>query len=107
MNPFYRFLYTSAIRACAQDMARDFANACPLPTTIKQKIPESRVDASIVSLIETARSFVVKERLGVIRRAALGKAFQEEIQALGYPDEIATKITSALTINALVRTKPN
>ncbi len=95
---------TKSLRETARTLTNSFAEDCPPPRNQNpsKRVSEKKVAVALDRLYAQAADYIRERRLGVIGRARLAKAFQAEMQALGYPPELVGKLTSALTINALV-----
>ena len=101
----FGFGFQSPLHAEAKEAMEEFARVCPPPSKItkaRKPIPENKIAASLESLNKRIASYVQKKRLGVIGRARLAKALQNEMGRLGYPDELSSRVVSAITVNALV-----
>lgn len=104
MRFWKRLFFSKRLQDQARELAADFARACPPPDRLgKQIISEQRVQAALRTLY-TAVSAVSREQgLGVLRRAMLGRAFQQEMIKLGYAPSLVSRVMGSLTINALVK----
>jgi len=81
-----------------------FASVCPPPERVGSKAPTDKMVAKALDhLSQQALDFSEEHRLGVINRARLAKAFQDEMLRTGYPADLVSRITSSLTFNALIR----
>lgn len=82
-----------------------FAQVCPPPAKVAPRskpVPESRVAESLQALKQRIAAYAKNQRLSFIGRARLAKALQSEMNQLGYPAELVSRVVSAVTVNALV-----
>ena len=86
-------------------MADSFSEKLPPPGAKRKAQSKQKIDAALDSLYRDAAAYRREHRLGILGRARLAKAFQDELLARGYPVELVTKITSAITATALVSDK--
>lgn len=86
-------------------LADAFSAKIPPPGAKQKAQSKQKIDAALESLYRDAAAFRREHRLGVLGRARLAKAFQDELLARGYPAELVMKITSAITATALVSDK--
>jgi hypothetical protein len=94
---------SSPLRSEAQRLAERFADEFPPPgRSGAQRVNEKSVSRSLDRLYAEAADVSRKLRLGVIGRARLAKALQEELHSRGYPAELVGRVTNAVTVNALV-----
>lgn len=101
-----RFLFSEMLEDKVQTLVKDFAVNCPPPSqAANRKMSEKSVQQALSQLYAQAKDVTAEHRMGVIRRALFAKAFQDELRQLGYPAELVSKITGALTINALTTGK--
>lgn len=81
-----------------------FATVCPPPERVGTKAPSDKMVAKALDdLSRQTLEFSDEHRLGVIGRARLAKAFQDEMLRMGYPADLVSRITSSLTFNALIK----
>lgn len=64
------------------------------------------IENSLDKLYDEALILVSRQRMGVIRRASFAFAIQQALLDQGLPAQIATKVTSALVMKALVGKRP-
>lgn len=101
-----RFLFSKVLEGEVQSLVKDFAVNCPPPSQAgNRKVSEKLVQQALSQLYAQAKAVTTRYRMGVIRRALFAKVFQDELRQLGYPSELVSKITGALTINALTTGK--
>lgn len=93
----------SQLRASAKDLIMDFLAACPPPTEGCRPISERVIGKSLDEMYSRIAAFIIEKRLGLVGRARLAKAIQDEMYAAGYPDDMVTKIVNAVAANALVQ----
>lgn len=97
------FLSGKSLRDEVGVMVGEFALLCPPPTKTGVKpIPEKKVEESLHALYVRIADFVQHMHLGVIGRARLAKALQDEMRRNEYPDELVSRLVNAVTVNALV-----
>jgi hypothetical protein len=65
-------------------------------------VPENKVTASLEALNQRMAEYAKNKRLSFIGRARLAKALQNEMNQLGYPADLVSRVVSAVTVNALV-----
>ena len=95
----------SSLHAEAKEAMEAFSRVCPPPAKVGKgfkPVPENKVAASLESLNIRIAGYVKKTRLGVLGRARLAKALQNEMNRLGYPADLSSRVVSAITVNALV-----
>jgi hypothetical protein len=88
----------------AREALEKFARVCPPPAkVVKHKpVPESKVAASLEALHTRIALYAKQNSLSFIGRARLAKALQNEMNLLGYPTDLVSRVVSAVTVNALV-----
>lgn len=99
----FGFLSGKSLRQFTGTIVGEFAEKCPPPAPSGVK-PISKQNAadSLKVLYGRVEAFVREHRLGTLGRARLAKTLQEEMHRHGYPDEMASQVISAVTVNALV-----
>lgn len=80
-----------------------FAQDCPPPAKIIGKpVSEQRVGESLHGLYGQVAKYVQDKHLGVIGRARLAMALQDEMRQREYPADLVSRLVHAVTVNALV-----
>lgn len=99
----FGFTSGKTVDAFARQLAQDFFNACQHPgrATAKDKAFEKKADQVLLGIYARAKAFRQEHRLGVINRARFAKSFQDELLALGYAQDLVTRVTKALVAAAL------
>lgn len=92
----------SALRAKAVELVTAFARDCPAAPGEARSALETKVDRALAQLCASTGAYAREQRLGVIGRARLAKALQEELRRTSYSPELVKHVTSAVTVNALV-----
>lgn len=99
----FGFLTSKALRREVGAIVGAFAKVCPPPVKIGHKpIPEQEVGDSLKILYSQVAAFVRDKRLGILGRARLAKALQDEMRQHEYPDELVSRLVNAVTLNALI-----
>lgn len=107
-----------AVSDFAKSLAQDFVDRFPPPvieelmkehpqlfrvTGSKKSVSKEfdKLTAVVSRCYQRARQFQRDQKLGVFKTARLSKSFQDEMIALGYPQDFAKEITLGLA-NALI-----
>jgi hypothetical protein len=100
----FGFISQLSLQTEARESLEIFARACPPPAkVVKHKpVPESKVAASLETLHKRIALYAQNQSLSFIGRARLAKALQNEMNRLGYPADLVSRVVSAVTVNALV-----
>jgi hypothetical protein len=100
----FGFISQLSLQIEARDSLGEFARVCPPPVKLaKHKpVPESKVAASLETLHKRIALYAQNQRLSFIGRARLAKTLQNEMNLLGYPADLVSRVVSAVTVNALV-----
>lgn len=100
----FGFASSQSLQIEASSALEAFAQACPPPAKMaKQKpVPENKVAASLQALNLRIAEFAINNRLSFIGRARLAKTLQSEMNRLGYPADLVSRVVSAVTVSALV-----
>ena len=88
-------------------MVDAFAKASPPPASVaagSRPIPPKMINESLDALFAQISTFARENRLGILGRARLAKALQEQLRLHRYPDEVVSRLVNAVTANALVAT---
>lgn len=95
---------TLSLQIEAREALEAFARVCPPPdkVTSYKAVPQSKVAASLEMLNQRIALYSQQNRLSFIGRARLAKALQNEMNLLGYPADLVSRVVSAVTVNALV-----
>lgn len=94
---------SKSMRAEMGAMIEKFARACPPPAKIGDRsIPEKKVSESLDALYVQVAAYAREKRLGILGRARLAKALQDEMRHQQYPDGLVSRVVNAVTANALV-----
>lgn len=95
---------TLSLQIEAREALEVFARVCPPPAKVTsyKAIPQSRVAESLETLNQRIALYAKNKRLSFIGRARLAKALQNEMNLLGYPADLVSRVVSAVTVNALV-----
>lgn len=88
----------------ARESLETFARVCPPPAKVvsSKPVPESKVAASLETLHKRIALYAKEKRLSFIGRARLAKVLQNEMNQMGYPADLVSRVISAVTVNALV-----
>mgnify|MGYP001571714130 CR=1 FL=1 len=89
-------------KAQAAEAVADFVKTCPPPDRATQAISMGNAEKALASLYEGIKQVARENRFGIIRRASVAKFVQEEMLARGYPVEMVSIVTHAITTNALI-----
>lgn len=96
------FLSGKSLRRDVGVMVQAFVRGCPPPTKIGHKsISKKKVGESLEALYSQMAVYVRDKRLGILGRARLAKALQDEMRLYEYPDELVSRLVNAVTVNAL------
>lgn len=99
----FGLLSGKSLRNDASAIIAAFAQSCPPPSKLGNKpIPEKKVRESLDALYQTVGAYTREHRLGILGRARMAKALQEEMRRHEYPDELVSRMVNAVTVNALV-----
>lgn len=100
----FGFATQKSLQLEAREALEVFAQVCPPPDKVaKHKVvPENKVAASLAALNQRIALYAKEKRLSFIGRARLAKALQNEMNLLGYPADLVSRVISAVTVNALV-----
>lgn len=93
----------------AMELAGEFSRLCPV-RGLRQVRPfkhQARIDRGLERIYDRARDYRKAHRLGILARARLAKSFQREMTRLGYEHALVNKVTTALVMTALVKTRPS
>lgn len=91
------------MRAEMGAMIETFAQTCPPPAKIGDRsIPEKKISESLDALYAQVAAYAREKRLGILGRARLAKALQDEMRQQQYPDGLVSRLVNAVTVNALV-----
>jgi len=102
IDAFLARLSGKTIRRGASALADAFSERFPPPGAKRKAQSRLKIDTALNALYLDAAAFRRKHRLGLLGRARFAKAFQDELLARGYPNDVVMKITSAITATALV-----
>lgn len=103
-NPFS--FSAQEIKETAAQIVGKFIQQCPPQSKVfGRKGSETVIGGALEAIYREASDFAKKRRLGVIGKARFAKAFQDELQRAGYTAELVSKVTTALTVKAFVRTR--
>jgi hypothetical protein len=103
---FAELLLSKKVTAAMDALVSEFEKGCPPPDRVTSPISSSRVGSALDRLYAQAGKLVREEKLGILRRAALGKSMQSSLLKRGYPADIVVKVTGALLANVLVKSPP-
>ncbi|MBI5107586.1 MAG: hypothetical protein HZA62_02460 [Rhodocyclales bacterium] len=94
---------SAVLREKAVQLVAGFSRdiAAPAKASRKTASPESVADGALQSLFRSVAEFCSEQRLSVIGRARLARTLQDELQRQGFPGDMVSKVTGAVTINAL------
>lgn len=100
----FGFVSQLSLQSEARESLEAFAQVCPPSEKLKSRkaVPESLVAASLATLQKRIAQYAQARRLSFIGRARLAKALQNEMNRLGYPADLVSRVVSAVTVNALV-----
>lgn len=100
----FGFTSSKSLQIEASVALEAFALVCPPPTkVVKHKpVPENKISASLQALNQRIAAYAKSQRLSFIGRARLAKALQSEMNRLGYPADLVSRVVSAVTVNSLV-----
>jgi len=101
----FGFATKKSLKIEASAALEAFALVCPPPSRLAKRskpVPESKVAASLEALHQRIALYALNRRLSFIGRARLAKALQNEMNLLGYPVDLVSRVVSAVTVNALV-----
>ena len=93
----------------AEELASEFSRICPVGGE-RQAKPfkrQARIDKGMDRIYDQARDYRQAHGLGILARARLAKSFQREMTRLGYEQALVNKVTTALVMTALVKTRPS
>lgn len=103
---FLAVLTGKAQREAAAFLAQDFSERCPLPAGRRKALPAREVEQALGALYRGAADFSRAGRLGILGRARLAKALQDELLARGYPADMALKVVHAVAAKSLIGKPP-
>jgi hypothetical protein len=83
----------------ATEVAREFAKACPLADTQRERSSVKKLAHAIDAACERAAAFQKEKKLGVYGKAKLGTTFKWELKALGYDDDFIDEFTRNLLMH--------
>jgi len=99
----FGILSSSALRTQAGDLVAAFVAACPVAKLGGGGAAlEKRVAQALDELCAATAAYARAQRLGILGRARLAKALQEELRRRDYPADVVSRVTGAVTVNALV-----
>lgn len=100
----FGFASRQSLQIAASEALEAFARTCPPPARIRQgkPIPEQKIIESLETLKQRMAAYAKDRRLSFIGRARLAKALQTEMQTLGYPGDMVSRVVGAVTVSALV-----
>jgi len=99
----FGILSNRLLRKEVGELVEAFARACPPPAKVRGKpINEREVGNSLEQLFRHVADFARNRRLGILGRARLAKALQDEMRRHEYPDELVSRVVNAVTVNVLV-----
>lgn len=99
---WFRSVSNDLIRDEATRLVHNFSIDCPPPSEARGQVPEKRAQQALDALYAAAKAFSRQHGLGVWKRAKFAKLCQDELLKKGYQPAMVSKITAALTANALV-----
>ena len=95
------------LRTEARQIVEAFVVSCPPPSKAGHKpVSEKNVARSLDALYRQAARLSQEKRLGIWGRARLARALQAELQGLGYPADLVSRVVGAVTVNSLVAATP-
>ena len=98
----FGFIPSAVLRERAVQLVDVFARDIAAPGKARRKAAlESAANDALQVLFLGVADFCRVERLGVIGRARLARTLQDELRRRGFPAEMVSRVTSAVTINAL------
>ncbi|MBI3523368.1 MAG: hypothetical protein HY066_02380 [Betaproteobacteria bacterium] len=100
---FADLLLPGLAKARATEAVAAFVKTCPPPNRVATAISKGSAEKALASLYEGVSRLAHEHRFGIIRRACIAKFVQEEMLAEGYPVEMVSVVTHAITTNALVK----
>lgn len=99
----FGFLSSKLLRSEVEVLVEAFARVCPPPSKIRNKrIKEQEVSSSLDELFRHVAAYSRDRRLGILGRARLAKALQDEMRRREYPDDLVSRVVNAVTVNVLV-----
>lgn len=100
----FGFASSKSLQIEASSALEAFALVCPPPAKVARHkpVPENKVAASLQALNQRIAGYAKNTRLSFIGRARLAKALQSEMNQLGYPADLVSRVVSAVTVNSLV-----
>ncbi|OIR07175.1 hypothetical protein GALL_107640 [mine drainage metagenome] len=99
----FGFISSAALRVQALELADAFDRDCQPPQRAAAKAASEKTAVRALEKLCAATAAYARERkLGLLGRARLARALQSELRRRGYPQDLVGKLTSAVTVNALV-----
>jgi len=99
----FGFISGKSLRSEVGVMVGEFARICPPPARLGVKrVSDGKIEESLGVLYSRVAAFARVSNLGVIGRARLAKALQDEMRRNQYPAELVGRLVNAVTANALV-----
>jgi len=91
----------------AEELAGEFSRICPVGGAgqVRPFNRQARIDKGLERIYDRARDYRQAHGLGILARARLAKSFQREMTGLGYEQALVNKVTTALVMTALVKTR--
>ena len=98
----FGFLSSSTLREKTIHLVDVFARDIAAPSKVRGKgALETAADGAMQTLFRGVADFCREQRLGVIGRARLARTLQDELRRSGFPGEMVSKVTSAVSVNVL------
>lgn len=100
-----RFLVSNKMQALANELVGKLLQTATTSSKKNRSKPgvDSRdVESSLGQLYDEAIAVVTRQKMGALRRASFAFAIQQALLDRGFSDQIASKVTSALVMNALI-----
>lgn len=93
----------------AEELAGEFSQVCPVggAPQVRPLKRQAWIDKGLGRIYDRARDYRQAHGLGILARARLAKSFQREMIRLGYEQVLVSKVTTALVMTALVKTRPS
>jgi len=99
----FGFLSSKSMRTDVGAMVESFARVCPPPAKIGDRsVPERAINEALDALYRGVAAYAREKHLGVLGRARLAKALQDEMRQQQYPDGLVSRLINAVAVNALV-----